>query len=306
MSAVERHSAMRGQMLENEPMSRHSSWRAGGPARRFYRPADRADLLAFLQQLPPAEPVLFVGLGSNLLIRDGGFTGTVIHLLGALDQLRMEDKSEGDAAVAVYAEAGVSCAQLARFAARERLAGGAFFAGIPGTVGGALAMNAGAFGSETWEFVREVETVDRRGRVRVRAPDDFQIAYRRVTGPPEEWFVGARFRFVSDPEAADAQRIKELLNQRAATQPIGLHSCGSVFRNPPGDHAARLIESCGLKGTRVGGAHVSDKHANFIINDARAGAGDIEALIMYVQQQVAERTGVTLEPEVVIAGEAAE
>lgn len=301
MSAARRDNALRGRLLENEPMARYTSWRTGGPARRFYRPADRDDLLAFLAELPAAEPVLFVGLGSNLLVRDGGFAGTVVHLLGALNGLQVLDRADGGATI--YAEAGVSCAQLARCSAREQLAGGAFFAGIPGTVGGALAMNAGAFGSETWDFVQRVETVGRAGRVTTREPAEFGIAYRSVKRPDGEWFIGGYFRFARDPGAADARRIKELLYQRSATQPIGMYSCGSVFRNPPGDHAARLIDICGLKGHRRGGAHVSEKHANFIINDAGATAADIEALIAQVQSTVKEQTGVLLQPEVVTVGE---
>jgi UDP-N-acetylmuramate dehydrogenase len=182
------------------------------------------------------------------------------------------------------------------------LVGGEFLAGIPGTLGGALAMNAGAFGGETWSLVRRVETIDRRGVRRWRAPADFQVGYRQVRGPAGEWFVTAELQLQAGDGEAGLQRVKELLERRNATQPIGLPSCGSVFRNPPGDHAARLIEACGLKGTRRGGACVSAKHANFIINEGTASAADIEDLIRYVAETVERMQGVCLVPEVHVVG----
>ncbi|RMG28441.1 MAG: UDP-N-acetylmuramate dehydrogenase [Gammaproteobacteria bacterium] len=285
-----------GVLREHEPMARHTSWRVGGPARLFYRPAGVDDLAAFLAGLDPDLPVLMVGLGSNLLVRDGGFPGVVIALQGALDRL-VRVGPEG-----FEAEAGVTCARLARAAARAGLTGAEFLAGIPGTVGGALAMNAGAFGGETWAAVTAVQTIDRRGVLRWRDPSDFEVGYRRVVGPPGEWFVAGRFRYApGDPAAAQA-RIRALLARRGATQPTRQPSCGSVFRNPPGDHAARLIEAAGLKGTCIGGACVSDRHANFIVNTGAATATDIERLIRHVQAQVEAAFGVRLEPEVRIVG----
>jgi len=288
---------LRGRLLYQEPLARHTSWRVGGPARCFYQPADRADLVAFLQQLDPAEPLLWLGLGSNLLVRDGGFDGTVIATQGALDELAWRDPRQ------LYAEAGVSCAKVARSAARAGLCGVEFLAGIPGTLGGALAMNAGAFGGETWQRVAEVETLDYRGRVRVRRPDEFKIGYRRVEGAADEWFLAAVLVLEPGDVEASQQRIRELLERRAATQPTRQPSCGSVFRNPPGDHAARLIEASGLKGLRRGGAQVSEKHANFIVNTGTARAADIEALILEVQRVVETHTGVRLVPEVHRVGE---
>lgn len=283
---------LRGEMRENEPLAAHTSWRVGGPARRFYRPADREDLVGFLHQLDPAEPLLWVGLGSNLLVGDRGFPGTVIHTQGCLSGLELRGDS------VVYAEAGTSCAKLARFTARQDLVGIEFLAGIPGTVGGALAMNAGAWGGETWARVRCVRTIDRLGSIRERIPEDFEIGYREVKGPAGEWFLDVEFELQrGDGEAAMA-RIRELLDRRARSQPVGLPSCGSVFRNPPGDFAARLIEAQGLKGLRMGGAQVSEKHANFIINIGDATAADIQSLIDHVQVQVEEGTGVRLVPEV--------
>jgi UDP-N-acetylmuramate dehydrogenase len=289
---------LRGRLLHHEPLARHTSWRVGGPAERFYQPADSADLALFLSQLPEDEPLFWLGLGSNLLVRDGGIRGTVIATSGRLNAL---DKI---AALTVRAEAGVPCAKVARFCARQHLTGAEFLAGIPGTMGGALAMNAGAFGGETWNVVAGVETLDRHGRVHRHGVADFQIAYRHVQGPAEEWFLAAELSLQPGDGAASQQRIKELLERRGATQPTQQANAGSVFRNPPGDHAARLIESAGLKGHCIGGACVSEKHANFIINPGTATAADIEALIAHVADTVAQQHGVHLVREVHIVGEA--
>ena len=287
---------LRGEMLHNEPLARHTSWRVGGAARRFYRPADSEDLVNFLRQLPSDEPLLWLGLGSNLLVRDGGFPGTVIASRGRLQKLEMV------AEAVLRAEAGVSCAAVYRFAARRGVAGLEFLSGIPGTMGGALAMNAGAFGGETWEQVIRVETVDRQGVIRERSPQEFEIGYRYTRGPEGEWFLAALLRAQAGDVAAGQRRIRELLERRNRTQPIGQPSCGSVFRNPEGDHAARLIEAAGLKGYCVGGACVSEKHANFIINTGDATAAEIEQLIQEVAQRVYATSGVRLTTEVHIIG----
>jgi UDP-N-acetylmuramate dehydrogenase len=298
MMAAPDSTALRGTLSHNEPMARHTTWRIGGPAANYYQPADIADLSAFLATLPVDEPVYWVGLGSNLLVRDGGLRGTVIATSGVLNGLeRVSDDR-------VYAEAGVSCAKVARFCAREGLAGAEFLAGIPGTLGGALAMNAGCFGSEVWELVESVQTLDHGGNLRERGPKDFRIAYRHVEGPAGEWFVAARLRLVhGDPETLGT-RIKDLLNRRSASQPTQLPNAGSVFRNPPGDYAARLIEACGLKGYCIGGACVSDKHANFIVNNGQASAAEVEQLISHVAQTVEQTHGIRLQPEVHVIGEA--
>jgi UDP-N-acetylmuramate dehydrogenase len=285
-------------MKTDESMASHCSWRAGGPARRLYRPADSADLVAFLKQLPDEEPLLWVGLGSNLLVRDGGFPGTVVLTTGRLAELTFSD---GELRV----EAGASCAKVARECARAGMVGLEFFAGIPGTVGGALAMNAGAFGGETWEHVLSVETVDRHGEVRVRAPGEFSVRYREVKGGPGEWFLAARLRLQPGDSETAQQRIRTLLERRAATQPTREPSCGSTFRNPPSDHAARLIEAAGLKGLCIGQACVSEKHANFIVNRGGASAADIEALIGTVRERVEQDSGIRLQTEVHIVGDAA-
>jgi UDP-N-acetylmuramate dehydrogenase len=292
---------LRGQWFCDEPMSRHVSWRAGGRARRAYVPADVDDLAAMVGALPRTEPMLFVGLGSNLLVRDGGYRGTVVLTHGVLSLVQAEGQ-------AIHAAAGVASPKVARFAAMHDLAGAEFLAGIPGTIGGALAMNAGCYGAETWQFVREVKVLGRDGIVRRRARDEYEIGYRHVAlraspAHGEEWFVAATLQFGCGRGEEARTRIKELLARRIATQPLNMPNAGSVFRNPPGDFAARLIEACGLKGLRRGGAVVSDKHANFIVNTGGACAADIEALIGEAQSRVLERFGVVLECEVRIVGD---
>ncbi len=287
----------RGDLRIDEPLSRHTAWGIGGPAKRFYRPADVDDLACFLAGLPANESIFWLGLGSNVLVRDGGFEGTVIAP-DALDAIALA----GDDRVRV--EAGVACPKVAKFCAARALGGCEFFAGIPGSVGGALAMNAGAFGGETWDLVESVETVARDGSRHRRAAGEYSVAYRSVTGPADEWFTLAELRLSPDAGGSAAVRIKELLRRRAQTQPLGTRNCGSVFRNPPGDFAARLIEASGLKGAREGAAVVSEKHANFIINTGGATAADVESLIARVAERVAETSGVRLEREVQIVGRA--
>ncbi|MDH4134404.1 MAG: UDP-N-acetylmuramate dehydrogenase [Gammaproteobacteria bacterium] len=284
-------------LRHQEPMSRHTSWRVGGPADRFYEPAGLDDLAAFLKSLPPDEPLTWVGLGSNLLVRDGGIRGTVLMLSGKLNGLERLDETT------VRAEAGVASAKLARFGVGLGLRGAEFLAGVPGTVGGALAMNAGAFGGETWNVVSAVETINHRGERNVRLPQDYQIGYRHVEGPEGEWFVAGHFRLEPGSETEGQALIKSLLAKRGASQPTQWPNAGSVFRNPPADHAARLIEATGLKGLHRGGAVVSALHANFIINEGDATAADIEALIAEVQRKVAAAHGIRLEPEVRVIGE---
>lgn len=292
---------LRGRMLVDEPMAKHVSWRAGGHAAHAYIPADIDDLARFLRAQAPDEALCFVGLGSNLLVRDGGYRGTVILMHSTHGDIKLE------AGHRVYAAAGVAAPKVARFAATHGLAGGEFLAGIPGTTGGALAMNAGCYGSEIWEFVESVDTIDRHGLLRRRSRRDFDIGYRHcasITGA-DEWFLAARFQFRADDSRQARQRIRELLARRIASQPLGLPNAGSVFRNPPGDFAARLIEAAGLKGHAIGGARVSEKHANFIVNaEGRGTATDIEALIEHVRNAVRRRFGIDLVPEVSIVGEA--
>ena len=288
---------VKGQSLLNESLANYTTWRVGGPARLLYKPAGINDLVYFLKTYQRSEPLLWLGLGSNSLIRDEGFSGTVILTQGCLNELQVMGNN------LIRVEAGVSCAKMARFAARNDYTGGEFWAGIPGTMGGALRMNAGCFRGETWDSVVEVETITRTGEIRKRKPSEFNVSYRHVSGLDDEWFVAATCKLTPGDKATSLAMIKELLDRRAATQPTSEYNCGSVFRNPPNDYAARLIESCSLKGYRIGGASVSEKHANFIINqDGNASSYDIENLILHVKQTVLEQYGIDLMREVHILG----
>jgi UDP-N-acetylmuramate dehydrogenase len=311
--------ALRGELRLNEPMARHVSWRAGGAAARAYLPADLDDLRAFLRTLPGEEPVYFVGLGSNLLVRDGGLRGTVVFTHWTFREIALGDLTDNEGEVRV--DAGVASPKVARFAAMHGLVGAEFLAGIPGTLGGALAMNAGCYGGETWNVVRKVVTVDHAGELHERSAAQYRIGYRTVvrrcsqiasiagadamkrrTGS-DEWFVSAVLALPRGDGEESRRKVKELLSRRIASQPLGLPNAGSVFRNPPGTYAAKLIEDCGLKGHAIGGAVISPKHANFIVNTGHARAADIEALIELAQSTVKTRFGIELEREVRIVGE---
>lgn len=288
---------MKGRLLSNENLSKYTSWRVGGPADQVYIPSDRQDLIEFVKALPAGEPVFWMGLGSNLLVRDGGIRGTVITTKSRLKAMRRVDEH------VVYVEVGVPCAHVARFCSEQGLVGAEFLAGIPGTMGGALKMNAGAFDGETWRIVKDVETIDALGTVNTKAPQDFSISYRSVKGIDNQWFLSANLLLQSGDADVSQKKIKGLLEKRAQTQPTNQPSCGSVFKNPDGDYAARLIEHAGLKGFSIGGACVSEKHANFIINTGNAKAADIEALINYIQRKIEDLHGVILQTEVCMVGE---
>ncbi len=286
-----------GKLLLNEPLARYTSWRVGGIADQLYIPADLDDLCLFLKSLNASQPVYFIGLGSNLLVRDGGLRATVILMHNVLTALKMD----GDL---VYVEAGVTCGKLAKFSAKQAKQGGEFFAGIPGTLGGALAMNAGCYGCETWQMVRRVMTVNRQGELHTRDAAEYVASYRHIAMPVnDEWFVAAWLAFEPGDADESAQNIKDLLAQRLASQPLNLPSAGSTFRNPLGDYAARLIEATGLKGYIIGGAQVSEKHANFIVNVGGANALDIELLIKHMYDTVLQEHGVSLQQEVKVIGE---
>lgn len=288
---------LKGELLKNHDLARYTSWRIGGPADTFYRPTDLVDLQNFLKQLPKDEPLTFLGLGSNILVRDKGVRGTVVLTLSRLGELKLIDETH------IYAQAGVTCAKLSKFCVDYGFENGAFFAGIPGTVGGALAMNAGAFGGETWRQVERVEVLTRDGQIKTRSAEEFKIAYREIQGLNGDYFIAGIFNFTPGDSAKAKSSIKELLKKRSDTQPIGTYNCGSVFRNPPNDHAARLIEACGLKGFSIGDAQVSEKHANFILNTGEAKAADVEALIQTIQDTVFAKFGVKLMTEVHFLGE---
>ncbi len=288
---------MQSQLLKNELLARYTSWRVGGRADHVFITESLGELQAFLQSLDHTEPIVFMGLGSNLLVRDGGVRGTVVVMHQALSELRMDGQY-------IYAEAGVTCGKLARFSANNSKEGAEFMAGIPGTVGGALAMNAGCYGSETWDIVHQVLTIDRNGTTHVRNAAEFIASYRHVKMPAaDEWFLGAWFNLEMGDANESLKKIKNLLAIRLASQPLNLPSAGSTFRNPPGDFAARLIEVSGLKGYQIGGAQVSPKHANFIVNVGECTAMDIELLIKHVQDTVLEKQGVILQQEVRVIGE---
>ena len=289
---------MKGQLLENEKLAKYTSWRVGGCADKLYIPHNKADLIEFVASLPKDEPLFWMGLGSNLLIRDGGIRGTVINTKGRLKTMYRTESGD------IYVEAGVPCALVARFCAEQGLVGAEFLAGIPGTMGGALKMNAGAFGGETWTLVKSVEMLNHQGELITRTPEDFSVSYRSVKGQENEWFLSCLLTLSEGDTVASQQRIKQLLEKRNQTQPTNQPSCGSVFKNPQGDFAARLIEQTGLKGYCIGGACVSEKHANFIVNTGNATAAEIEALIYYVQQQVKQQHGIELMTEVCMVGEA--
>ena len=282
---------LRGKLLKDVALARFNTWRVGGIAKQVYKPADIEDLCLFLSNLPASDDPIWLGLGSNILFPDEDISSTVILTQGGLQNLTLLNSDD------FRAEAGVTCAKAAKFCVKNNFIDAEFFAGIPGTIGGALAMNAGAFGHETWEFVSAVETIDRQGNLYTRDANEYQISYRSVFGP-KEWFVAAHFKLPRGDGKATANNIKALLKKRNAMQPIGLPSCGSVFTNPPGDYAARLIEMCDLKGYSIGGAEVSVKHANFIINKGNATAADIIAIIEHIQQTVYQQQHIKLEPEV--------
>ena len=298
MTAANTH-GWNGVLLTDEPMARHTSWRVGGTADYFYQPTNIDDLSIFLNESDPSLPLTWLGLGSNLLVRDGGIRGIVIHMLSGMKNLELLEET------LVRVEVGAPSARVARFCANNNLSGAEFLAGIPGLFGGALSMNAGAFGDETWNIVDSVEMIDRQGYRHQRTIDDFTVDYRSVRGLENEWFVSANIRLKHGCSAESKSRLRKLLDKRNESQPIGTANAGSVFKNPPGDFAARLIESCGLKGTLIGSAVVSDKHANFIINTGGNSAADIENLIQQIQKVVAEKTGIELQTEVHIIGEAA-
>lgn len=287
------------QWLEQIPLKRYNTWRVGGPAEVLYRPADLEDLQRSLQEYSKIySDIHWLGLGSNVLIRDGGIQGLVILTNGGLMALHVDKHTE-----TLRAEAGVACAKVAKYAAKQGLTGGEFLAGIPGTMGGALLMNAGAYGGATWEIVEAVETINRQGEIKILPAQSFKVGYRHINGlAQDEWFVAAHLKLTPTRVDIAQANIKQLLQKRSLEQPIGLPSCGSVFKNPQGNHAARLIEASGLKGTQHGRVRVSEKHANFIVHDGEASALEIEELMQHIQEVVYEKHQIKLEPEVKLLG----
>lgn len=298
---------MKGILKFNEPLAQYTSWHIGGPADKYYRPADTEDLIKFLATLGSDEPITWLGLGSNVLINDAGIRGAVIHTLAPAGSDGITIIEQNKEKVLIRVEMGVTCAKLAKYCAKEGLLGSEFFAGIPGTVGGALAMNAGAWDGETWQVVKQVEVINRNGERKTRVLEEYKIGYRTVQKlekiePMEEWFFAGVFEFEKGDPTLASKKIKMLLQERTAKQPIGVFSCGSVFKNPERDHAGRLIETSGLKGFTIGGAQVSPKHANFILNLGHARAQDVLQLIEHIQSVVLKDHQVSLEPEVRMLG----
>ncbi len=272
----------------NEPMSKHCSLRSGGTTSEFFQPTDIHTLSDFLKN--NKKPVLMVGLGSNLLVRDRGFNGVSIQTKNLKDLSISKDLIESGA--------GTSLAKLSRFALAQLKYGAEFLSAIPGSVGGALAMNAGAFGSEIWQYVVSVKTMNLSGELQNRHPQDYEISYRSTLHRfKDEFFVSATFDFNLEEQN---DHVGELLQKRNSTQPIGLPSCGSVFKNPKNHFAAELIEVSGLKGFCIGGACVSKKHANYIINQDNASAMDIENLIAHIQETIKKKHNIELETEIII------
>ncbi|MBL6685350.1 MAG: UDP-N-acetylmuramate dehydrogenase [Methylophilaceae bacterium] len=286
------------EILFDIPLRDLNSWRVGGVVDQFYFCTDKEKLSYNLQKRNFKLPIMFIGLGSNTLFRDGGFRGTIIAMHKGLNHIKLEDQL-------FYAESGVSCSKLAKYIARLGYANSAFLAGIPGTLGGALAMNAGCYGSETWDFVDKVLTIDQNGIEHLRKKEEFDIAYRHVENKknPQEFFIAAWLEFQEGNKEKAELDIKKLLEKRKSTQPLNWPTAGSTFRNPDGHFAAKLIEESGLKGYQIGGAQVSEKHANFIINRGNASASDIENLITYIKAEVFKQTKIILETEIRIIGE---
>ena len=287
---------LQGELRTQEPMSRHTSWKTGGNADYYYIASDINDLAKFISKLPTSTPITWIGFGSNLLVRDGGLPGVVVSVVGLLNELKKINETD------IFIGAGVSCVKVAHFSAKHGLEGIEFLAGIPGTIGGALAMNAGAYGGEIWSYIKEVETINRKGKREIFEKNKFDINYRSVSISENEWFIACKMKLEISTRTIVNDRIKKMLSERADGQPLGKLSCGSVFRNPTNQHAAKLIELCGLKGKKVGGAVISDKHSNFIINTGNATSLDIEQLIEFIQACVYEKYDIKLIPEVRIIG----
>lgn len=280
----------------DEPLARHTTWGIGGPADFYVEIRTRQELTTLFQWTRShGLPLTPIGQGSNLLVGDGGVRGVTLRLRGDFEALRFEsDRATVGAAVLLP--------QLSRAAAERGLTGAEPFCGIPGTVGGALMTNAGTPEGDLGELVREVETLDADGVPRRLTRDQIQFSYRRssLTGT---LVLSVDLQLRPGDKNDILAAIDRQLKRRAERQPLGTKNCGSVFKNPPGDYAARLIETAGLKGLRVGGAQVSPKHANFIENVDRASAADVRALIETIQKTVRERAGVALDLEVWTLGE---
>lgn len=287
----------------DEPLAGRVAYRIGGPADAYVRVLDAEALSAVLRIASEHQvPVTVLGTGSNVLISDLGIRGIVLRLAGELADIHLGPASE-DGFASAEVGAGALNAQLVSLALNLGLVGVEFLGTIPGTFGGALIMNAGAHGGEIGPFVQEVRLIDHSFSVVRRAGSECGFAYRTSAFLPGEILTGATLRLGSGDAASARAHLRELRDRRKKTQPIGLPNAGSIFKNPPGDYAGRLIEACGLKGRRSGGACISELHANFIVNEGGARAADVIALSRIAQDAVFERFGVRLEWEVRRLGE---
>lgn len=282
---------VRGRIRKDAVLARTSWLRVGGPAEFLFTPADEEDLCSFLAGLSLEVPVTVVGRASNLLVRDGGVDGVVIRLGRAFADVRVDGES-------VETGAAVADTDVARVAGEAGLAGFAFLDGIPGSIGGAVSMNAGCHGSDTSRVLERVRAVDRAGRVHEAEAADLGMRYRGTDAPADWIFVSARFRGVPGDRGAIRRCMESFREERGGNQPQGVATGGSTFRNPPGGEAWRLIERAGCRGLRRGGARVSEKHANFLVNEGGATADDLERLAEEVRRRVLEDSGVDLEWEI--------
>jgi UDP-N-acetylmuramate dehydrogenase len=279
-------------------MKKYNSWRVGGLAENYVEVSSEEALQKIFSINKVKKPITVIGVGSNLLIRDGGIKGTVINLSRGLKSIFIDQHL-------IFAECGISCSSLARFSAKNNKKNCAFLAGIPGSVGGALAMNAGCYGGEIWQFVSKVKIMNHGGDIHIKDKQSFEIGYRSVKKKEDEIFIGAWFDFPSkeNDDENEEQKIDDLLKLRRSSQPLNWPTAGSTFRNPEKNFAAKLIEEVGLKGFQIGDARISNKHANFIENIGDATAKDIEQLIYLAQEKVEELKKIRLQLEVKIIGE---
>ncbi len=287
-----------GELIHNEPMYRHTNWRVGGKAEMFYVPSDKASLVQLMCQLPGNIPVFWFGQGSNLLVRDAGIKGMVVCTFKGMNVIERISVDQ------LYVQAGVPSAKVAKYCARHGMEGAEFLAAIPGSFGGAVAMNAGAYDEVTWSLVEQLECLDREGNIHWFDKTQISHAYRQVELPENHWIVGAQIKVRSIRGLKIRRRLREVLKTRRSTPVVTVRKAGSVFKNPENDDAARLLDAAKMRGKKIGGAQFSNKYPNFIINCGNATAADIEALIEFAQQTVYEQTGLRLEPEVRIIGKA--
>jgi len=283
-----------GRLDKQVPMSAHTTLAIGGPARWYFRPKGRNELAEALQIIPAETLILPLGRGSNLLILDDGFDGIVLDF-GELSQISVDGST-------LTTEAGSRMSKVSQKCAAQGLTGLEFLATVPGDMGGGIAMNAGAFGQQLSDTITSIVILCRNGDLETLDRNQLQMSYRHTKLPEKALVISAMFDLNMDDSEAIRKRMRDMRKQRSSTQPLALPNCGSVFKNPEGDHAARLIEEAGLKGKKIGNASISSVHANFIVNEGGASCEDVVALISMAQQAVEEKFSIHLNPEVRIVG----